>query len=202
MKKVVKTESLKDFFSNQIDESLKECSIDVLRETREYLVDLLDEFTRAKRAFLMEEENPEEPLSIRYLKALHKSTGEKVREYRMIGDFCLFVSGFFSDFIQKKIVDLDFYISIGSSAYSSVESTLKNLAAIEEDNFTRMFRELSEKFPNLVEVYMDVSERLMARSARDLLRIYEKYLVLRSKRYEKILREAGIEPIIVRRSRH
>ncbi|RMG60999.1 MAG: hypothetical protein D6713_01305 [Deltaproteobacteria bacterium] len=202
MRKVVPTGSLREFFSQRLDEALRETSTEVLEETRAYLLDILEEFTWSRRAFSLERENPEEPLSVRFLRALEKSAGERVREHRMIGDFCLFLTGFFSDFLQRKVADMEVYISLGSSAYSSVETALRSFSPVPEDTFTRMFRELAEKFPSLVEVYMDLSEKLMVQSEQDLLKIYEKYLILKSKRYEKILREAGIEPFPVRRSRH
>ena len=58
---------------------------------------------------------------------------------RQIGDVSLFISGFFSDSLRRKLVDVDYYVSIGGYAYNA-------LSRVETDTFSPVFAELATKF--------------------------------------------------------
>ncbi|MBI5810676.1 MAG: hypothetical protein HZB21_05770, partial [Deltaproteobacteria bacterium] len=112
-----------------------------------------------------------------------------------LGDISLFTSGFFSDSLKRKIVDMDYYISMGASAYAS-------LAAMHKDErgaalMAGLFAELSDKFKVFVDVLAEVSEITSLTSSKDVLRVYERWLRTKSKRAERTLRALGIEPLEV-----
>lgn len=199
---IIEKRSIKEFFEERFEEAVCANSVELLDLTRYYLVELLTEYTESDVAFSLEREDPEMPLSIRFLQATGKTTREKLIYYKKIGDFCLFLSGFFPEFIQRKIADLDLYIAIGAKAYSNVESSLRNTPSVKEDSFIQMFRELADKFPELVDLYMDVSERMQSLTNRNIMKVYDKYLLLRSRRYEKILKDAGIHPLPLFPTKH
>jgi hypothetical protein len=93
----------------------------------------------------------------------------KRESLRQIGDVSLFISGFFSDSLHRKLVDVDYYVSIGGCAYNA-------LSRVETDTFSSVFAELGEKFVGFVDVLSEVSERTSCSSNADLLRLYEKWL--------------------------
>ena len=99
----------------------------------------------------------------------------------------LFVSGFFSDSLNRKIVDLDYYVSIGGYAYTA-------LSRVESDTFSPVFAELADKFVGFVDVLSEVSERTLCASNADLLRIYERWLRTGSNRSGQLLSERGVVP--------
>ena len=76
----------------------------------------------------------------------------KRESLRQIGDVSLFISGFFSDSLHRKLVDVDYYVSIGGCAYNA-------LSRVETDTFSSVFAELGEKFVGFVDVLSEVSER-------------------------------------------
>lgn len=189
---LIEQKSIREFFEERFDEVLSKNMVELHGLTRCYILGLLTDFSLSHVAFSMEREDPEMPLSVRFLKATGKATREKLKDYKMIGDFSLFISGFFSEFIQDKIADMEFYIAIGSNAYSNIESSLRTISAFKEDSFIRMYRELAEKFPDLVDLCIDMSERMRGETNRNIMRIYERYIQFGAKRYEKALKEAGI----------
>ncbi len=103
---------------------------------------------------------------------------------QQIGDVSLFISGFFSDSLQRKLVDVDYYVSIGGFAYNA-------LSRVETDTFSPVFAELAEKFVGFVDVLTEVSERTSCASNADLLRLYEKWLKTGSRRSGQLLSSAG-----------
>lgn len=202
METIVHQESLREFFSTQFDEAISSNSLELNDMTKHYLLDLLTEFTDADSAFFLEREHHGEPLSILLLKASSKRCGEKVRDNKMIGDSCLFFSGFFPDYVQGKTVEPAYFITLGSRAYSNVASALRGTKRGGGDSFRLLFGELSIKFSEVVDICMEMSDRMIRRTNRDLIRIYERYLHCRSERYEKILKDAGIAPIPLVNTRH
>ena len=70
---------------------------------------------------------------------------------------------------SRKLVDVDYYVSIGGFAYNA-------LSRHETDTFSPVFAELADKFVGFVDVLSEVSERTSCASNADLLRLYEKWL--------------------------
>jgi hypothetical protein len=130
----------------------------------------------------------DEPLALRLARAL-ETGGVRQREgLKSVGDQSLFVSGFFSDSLRRKPVDIDYYVAIGGSAYQA-------LSRLESDRLSPVFAELGEKFAGFVDVLAEVSERSCCSSSNaDLLRLYEKWLKTGSPRSGQLLAERGVVP--------
>ncbi|MDO8426009.1 MAG: hypothetical protein Q7T24_00670 [Deltaproteobacteria bacterium] len=140
--------------------------------------------------FILSERLSPEPLAITYIKALGAGRAAQLRQMRQLGDLSLFTSGFFSDSLKRKTVDLDYYMAMGASSYSYVAAIHK------EDNtaLASLFLELASKFSAFVDVLTEVSERSRLTSSKDILRVYERWLRTKSKHAERLLRDLGIEP--------
>jgi hypothetical protein len=99
----------------------------------------------------------------------------------------LFVSGFFSDSLNRRLVDVDYYIQLGECAYGS-------LARTGDGTLNDVFDELSANFPAFVDVLTEVSERTALTSDADVLRLYERWLRTGSRRSGDLLVKRGIVP--------
>ena len=106
---------------------------------------------------------------------------------RQVGDLSLFISGFFGDSLRRKLVDVDYYASIGGTAYTA-------LSRFETDALASVFAELAENFVAFVDVLSEVSERTSCASNADLLRLYERWLRTGSQRSGQLLIERGVVP--------
>lgn len=154
-------------------------------ETAEfYLSSLLASFVTSERLL-------DEPLATAYLKAMGAAREVQFQQMRQLGDVSLFISGFFSDSLKRKIVDIDYYMAMGSASYGFVASMHKS---DRNGHVSGLFDELARKFAAFVDVLTEVSERSRLTSSVDILRIYERWLRTRSRLAEKVLREMGIEP--------
>ena len=76
-----------------------------------YLVNLLADFTKSPP--------DDQPLALK-LAAAVSSPDERVRQLKDVGDTSLYVSGFFADSLQRKLVDVDYYIQMGGAAYGEL----------------------------------------------------------------------------------
>ena len=154
--------------------------------TEYYLVDLLCRFMRPDRRIPFYEDSGE-PLALRLRRALESGGMEQRARLRNLGDFSLFTSGFFSDSLNRRSVDLDYYVSMGEYAYGS-------LGRRDTDAFGEVFTELARKFVAYMDVLADISERTGGGASTDVLRLYERWLRTGSTRDGQRLVDRGVVP--------
>jgi hypothetical protein len=178
-----RNESPIEYFKELVETAMQHQRLAAHETTSFYLVNLLAGFVHLEsRAY-----NDNEPLGIRFAKALQAGGALQRNGLREVGDQSLFISGFFSDSLNRSLVDVDYYIALGGRAYGS-------LARQSDEAFAVVFDELASKFSGFVDVLGEVSERTALSSNTDLLRLYEKWLRTRSPRSGDLLAERGIVP--------
>ena len=173
-----------EYFKELVDSALIRQHIQAGDLTAYYLVNLLCQFVRPDTRG---SDLDTEPLAIRLTTALQTGGSEQRARLRSLGDFSLFTSGFFSDSLRRRTVDVDYYVSMGEYAYGS-------LSRRDEDAFAEVFGELARKFVGYMDVLADISERTALTSSADLLRLYEKWLRTGSSRDGRKLIDRGIVP--------
>ena len=104
---------------------------------------------------------------------------------RFTGDVALFISGFFSDSIGRRRVDLDSYARLGGYAYGGA-------ARLSPQELSSVFNELARKFVRFVDVLNEVSEESGLAENGGIRRLYQRWLDTGSRRSETLLRREGI----------
>jgi hypothetical protein len=181
---LVRNETPSEYFRELVESALQHQHLAARDLTSFYLVNLLTGFMHVDRSDTADDE---EPLGVRFAKALQDAGIRQRDGLRQVGDLSLFISGFFADSLNRSLVDIDYYIQLGGSAYGS-------LARQGHVTFGEVFNELSEKFPAFVDVLGEVSERSALASNSDVLRLYEKWLRTKSRRSGDLLAAKGIVP--------
>jgi len=181
---VFRRESAVEYFKELVDGALTHQGLATQELTAFYVVQLLTSFLQRPAASNVAEEIP---LAFRLARALESGGARQRASLKDIGDVALFVSGFFSDSLNRKLIDVDYYVSIGGCAYNA-------LSRVETDTFSPVFAELGTKFGGFVDVLSEVSERTSCSSNVDLLRLYEKWLKTGSRRSGQLLVERGVVP--------
>jgi hypothetical protein len=175
-----------EYFKELVQDALVRQHVDAGDLTEYYLVNLLCQYvrpdTRGGDAEILE------PLAVRLGRALESAGPEQRSRLRRLGDFSLFMSGFFSDSFRRRVVDVDYYKSMGEYAYAS-------LSRSEDEVFADVFGELARKFVGFMDVLSTISERTaLSSSGADVLRLYEKWLRTGSVRDGRRLAERGVTP--------
>lgn len=184
---VVRRESASEYFKELVEGALAHQRIAAGELTSFYVVNLLTGFLQRPA------EEDETPLAFRLAEALEAAGMRQRSSLKQIGDISLFVSGFFADSLTRKLVDVDYYVSIGGTAYTA-------LSRFETDTFSPVFAELAENFVRFVDVLSEVSERASCASNADLLRLYERWLKTGSRRSGHLLAERGVVPSLAARN--
>ena len=175
-----------EYFKDLVESSLARQHLRSNDLTSYYLVDLLCRFMRPDRRIPFYDDTSE-PLALRLRRALESGGMEQRARLRNLGDFSLFTSGFFSDSLNRRSVDLDYYVSMGEYAYGS-------LSRRDTDAFGEVFTELARKFVTYMDVLADISERTGATGSTDVLRLYERWLRTGSPRDGQRLAGRGLVP--------
>ena len=184
---VVRRESAAEYFKELVESACSHQRISAGELTAFYVVNLLTGFLQRP---LTEDETP---LAIRLVEALDAPVTRQRTSLKQIGDLSLFVSGFFADSLKRKLVDVDYYVSIGGTAYNA-------LSRYETDAFSPVFAELADNFVGFVDVLSEVSERASCSSNSDLLRLYDRWLRTGSRRSGQLLIERGVVPAAAARN--
>jgi hypothetical protein len=125
---VFRRESAVEYFKELVDRALTHQGLETQELTAFYVVQLLTSFLQRPAAGDIDET----PLAFRLAQALESGGIRQRTSLKHIGDVALFVSGFFSDSLNRKLVDVDYYVSIGGCAYSA-------LSRVETDTFSPVF---------------------------------------------------------------
>ena len=175
-----------EYFKDLVESAISRQHLRTNELTEYYLVDLLCRFMRPDRRIPFYEDISE-PLALRLRRALESGGMEQRARLRNLGDFSLFTSGFFSDSLNRRAVDVDYYVSMGEYAYGS-------LSRRDTDALGAVFTELARKFVGYMDVLADVSERTGASGSTDVLRLYERWLRTGSARDGQRLADRGLVP--------
>lgn len=180
-----------EYFYELLDGAFSKRSFKPTAEASFYLVNLLNQFMTTDALFTRDAEgrHREEALALLVKEAHELSAAEEKRViYRQVGDLSLYRAGFFQESLNRKLVDIDYYIEMGGHAYREAA------ARHDEKALRAVFEELAHRFGKFVDVLADVSDLTMAKSERNLLRLYENWMQTKSERAERLLNEAGIIP--------
>lgn len=181
--------SAKEYFSTLIEEAVEKQKIKSPPQVQQYLVNLLDYYLDA-RNFHEElgEDGKPAPTTMAelYLTAQNVDHFKRQEILKKLGDRSLYVSGFFTDSLNRKIVDVDYYADIGGIAYGELASSVK------EDTAIHVYSLFSKRFLEFADVLSYVSQKSNLTSNENVLRLYERYIKTGSEWAREMLLEAGV----------
>jgi hypothetical protein len=186
---VTSENSMSGFFQQEVETAVGNQRLKVSDHTKSYIVSVLTEYSSAQT--LHGSSSPNDTLAMLYLRSQQVPMEERVRLLRRLGDMALCISGFFADSLNRKVVDIDYYIQMGGGAYGSLAAIFDNKR--DASVFVDLYDEMARKFSALVEVLNEVSEGVSGRD-QSMLRIYDRWLKTGSDRMHRMLVERGVLP--------
>jgi hypothetical protein len=156
---LIQQQSLKDIFNDYIDSS----KINITPVTRIYLLNLLE---KPK----LHTSSKEKELSFIEL-LLNETTNifERLSNLKTTGDNCLLYSGLYPEYISKRTGNIEYYFSIGQSAYSEL---YYNYRELKNRTKSYLYEELYKNFDNLIGVLDYVKRKLISNRK---IKIYSKF---------------------------
>lgn len=181
--------SAAEYFKETVAEAINKRKVQTFPQAQEYLINILKNYIQTGNLFDSKTEdgrNTRKTLAEMFLEAQGLDKNSKKEVLKKLGEVSLYVSGFFSDSFNRKIIDVDYYIDMGEVAYSTLAEETK------EDLSRKVYLEFSKKFLEFVDVLSYISQHSLIQHEENVLRIYEKYLKTGSPLAREILEEKGI----------
>ena len=190
MGKLIVSHDVQEFFRGEVVAARQDLRLQLAEPTEFYLVQLLSDYSRRQTT----QQPTQEPLAFLYKRATESVADEKLQCYKNLGDVALWVAGYFADFIERSLVDVDYYVSMGGTAYSSLSKLVANKR--HGGQFAALYAELATQFTDLVDVLNQVAARTgrKPRGDADLLRLYDRYHRTGSARLRRELLQRGLLP--------
>jgi len=190
-------ETLEAYFAAIVQQAVAERRVIVTDEVQFYVVRLLCEFLASDRLYQLDSgsgHHERDALALLLARAESAPTDERVRLLKRLGDSSLYVSGFFGESLARSLVDVEYYISMGGSAYGKLSAVLRVRRSVGPR--ADVFAELADKFRQLVDVLAQVSLRTDGQTSTNesLLRLYDLWQRTGSRRVAEKLRAHGLEP--------
>jgi hypothetical protein len=192
MPDIIRKENLLSYFEKMVSAAAFNQNLEMDDCLRLYLVNLLAYYLKTENLCPRDIDSLHEPLAIIFKKATESEGHSRYKLLKHLGDISLYISGFFSDSINKKSVGIEYYISMGSTAYDVLSISFDSKRSSIKHN--EIFCQLSRDFANYVEVFSEISEKALLTSNKDIMKLYEKWLKTKNERTAQLLEEHGINP--------
>jgi hypothetical protein len=179
---IVALASVSEFFHEALGRALRNQAVAGAEKVEAYLVQLLSTYSATTPA--------DEPLGVKLATAQAAAPADRMRALRDVGDTSLYLSGFFAESLSRKLVDVDYYISIGGTAYGQLARAYERKHAQAGE----VFDELGHHFGDYVEVLAEVSQTTSMSTPAGVVQLYERWLKTGSEWAERQLRKNGVVP--------
>jgi hypothetical protein len=181
-------ESTTEMFRDMVELAVERQGIEPSGASRNYLVQLLDDFVHSEKCYA----EADQPHDVAVAEVFcHGVSSDGMRRFSLLklsGDLSLFTAGFFSDSLERRPVDVDYYRKLGGTAYATVAGDCSSRRV------AGLFRELAKDFVAFSDVLGRVSESCHLTDGTDLLRLYEKWRLVGSRHSAERLRGLGFAP--------
>lgn len=190
-KRVIVSLDLADFFRGEVVSARQELGVKMSPLTEYYLVNLLTDFAKRDPRSVAP---TAEPLALMFKRAHEATDPERAQLYKNMGDVALYVSGYFTDFVERSLVDVDYYVTMGGTAYSNLSGMVGQQR--HGDTFAQLYAQMAAHFTELVDVLNHIADRARINHNHDsdLLRLYDRYARTGSTRIRKLLLARGLLP--------
>ena len=188
--------SSEGYFAEVVEEACLKRKVQAPKAAQDYLVKILEHYLDARNLFEVDVnevtgQRKEYTLAELYLLANQSELPEKQGLLKKLGDRSLYISGFFGDSLNRKIIDIDYYAEMGGAAYAGLAD------CVREDTVAQVYKIFSAQFFDFIEVLTYISQQTMIQNDENLLRLYERYIKTGSTLAREKLLELGVSTISI-----
>ena len=178
------------YFTEVVKQGLEQRKIKTYPHVESYLVNLLQHYLDARNLFEsdVDEQGKKAPQTLAEMMLIAHSSepSVKLEMLKKLADRSLYISGFFGDSLNRKIVDIDYYAEMGGTAYASLAHCAK------EDAMVTVYTTFSKRFMDFVDVLTVISHSSLIKSNESILRLYDRYMRTGSELAREKLVEIGV----------
>jgi hypothetical protein len=175
---------LQGWFRERLEAVLDRRGVAVSEPARGYLVTLLTRNAGTAPDL-------DRPLAFALVEASEPSDlAERFRRHRDLGDRALYLSGFFSEHLERRGLARDYVQAMGARGYGTASGLCRRWGGPAE-----VLEELAQRFAPMASVLDEVRESTALRTPQDIVRLYDRWKQTRSARLAERLAEEGVFPV-------
>lgn len=121
-------------------------------------------------------------LGVLFLEAIKEPQCIAVKKLKSIADHTLYMAGYFSQSLNNKLIDINYYCNLSKKAYLELYSILDEV----------IYNKIVNNYSCLIDVLTELSFHTMQTSTKNLIQLYDRWLETGSTVIERKLNENGI----------
>lgn len=184
--------NLNSEFYDIVSEKEKNAKIELSDYSKLYLMNLLKGLIE-KNDFFYRDIIGNDALAEAFMKALSEELLKKVQKIKAVGDLCLIYSGLFPDMLNKKLVDVDYFIQLGKVSFLTLHRIYVTMNSLSD--LKNLYYSIFLDFLKLVTVMIEISKSFKLIDQNNLLKVYERWQKTKIQGLYEILKANNIHPI-------
>ena len=146
-KELVLESSLQSYFFDQLQSFNNKSTTPLPLEMIHYSSKVMERFSESDKYFNITEDGrvQEKTLGMKLLNAANLSKSQQIRELKDIGDTSLFLCGYFSESLSKKLISIRYYEDVGRISYERLNCFVPSVYNVERFyySFARLFTHIT-----------------------------------------------------------
>lgn len=175
-----------------VSENEKKVSLELNDYSKLYLLNTMKNLIE-KNDFFYTEIIGEDSLGEAFMRAFTKDLLGKIKTLKAVGDLCLIYSGFFPDKLNRKLVDIDYFIKLGQLSFLALYRIYSTMNSVSD--LKNLYLEVSKEFLKIVTVMLEIARKFKLLNEDNLLKVYERWQKTGISVLYNILRERNIIPV-------
>ncbi len=175
-----------------VSENEKKVSLELNDYSKLYLLNTMKNLIE-KNDFFYTEIIGDDSLGEAFMRAFTKDLLGKVKTLKAVGDLCLIYSGFFPDKLNRKLVDIDYFIKLGQISFLTLYRIYNTMNSVSD--LKNLYFEVYKEFVKIVTVMLEIARKFKLFNEDNLLKIYERWQKTGISVLYNILRERQIIPV-------
>lgn len=180
-----------DFFLEEIQKISKKHGLKLNPVVAAYLADLLNKFTSTSEIKLSHPNSEKNMTPTEFwIEVQHLPLSQQLIALQLLGDYALFTTGYFGQYVKGSLLDMDYFQAIGGKAYYRAGEIKENFAAEKSIN---VYFSLAESFHRFSEVLSEFHDQTLLHSSEGALKLIERWQNTGSENLSRLLFENGFD---------
>jgi hypothetical protein len=184
-------QELNVYLYDEVAAAEKKLHIELSPHSKIYILDLLKRLARSNELFAALAD--ERPLATIMLEAMDKNIFERIRDLRLIGDLSLVFSGLYPEHLTRRLVDVNYFISLGKRSYRLLSNTCSEHRSRRE--VAVLYFQLFSEFLVLTEVLTELAATMRFLDETDSAKASRRWRSTHIRKYMEILSSHKVVPI-------
>jgi hypothetical protein len=184
-------QELNGYLYDQVAAAEKKLRVELSPHSKVYILDLLRRLARNDELFAALDD--QRPLAAIMLDAMHKNIFERSRDLRLIGDLSLIFSGLYPEHLTRRLVEIDYFISLGRRSYRLLSHACSEYRSRRE--LAVLYFQLFSEFLVLTGILTELAATMHFLDEEDAGKACRRWRSTRISRYLEVLSRQKVVPI-------